>query len=64
MRYETWQEAHDHAQKQANNTSLSLGIEKTTEYGRVGFNVCFIPKPGNRYGCDYTCEAVEPEVCS
>ncbi len=62
MRFENWHEAHKFAQERANKTGLSNGIDKTTEFGRVGYNVRFIPKPENRYGRDYTCEAVEPEV--
>ena len=61
MRFKTWNEAHTHAQRKANTLGLSMGIEKTKEFGKLGFNVRIIPKPKNRYGKDYLCEAVEPE---
>jgi hypothetical protein len=60
-RFTDWYEAHAYAQMNANATGLSMGIRKATEYGKVGFNVGFIPKPKFRFGSDYTCEAVEPE---
>ncbi|MGH9969242.1 MAG: hypothetical protein ACREBG_15775 [Pyrinomonadaceae bacterium] len=63
MRFQTWNEAHDHAQARANAEQHSFGIEKLKsplEPGR-DWLVRGIPAKPYRYGCDYTCEAVEPE---
>ena len=60
MRFENYHDAHRWAQDRANRTGLSVGIRKTREYGREGFNAAFMP-PKFRFGSDHTCEAVEPE---
>lgn len=58
MSFQDWHDAHAYAQAKANETGLSVGIER---FGKDGFNVRFIPKPQFRFGCDLRCEAVEPE---
>jgi len=60
MRFENYPDAHHAAQDRANRTGQSVGIHKTREYGRDGFNVSFIPGIGFRFGSDYLCEVVEP----
>jgi len=58
----TWREARTYAQQIANETKLSLGIEKSGYPGYpVEWVVRYLPKKENRYGYDTQCEAVEPE---
>ena len=62
MRFERWEDAQAFAQKRANESGLSCGIERMKEYGRDGFNVRFIPGPKYRFGCDARCEVVDPII--
>jgi len=61
-RFATWHDARAYAQSRANETGLSVGIERMIEFGVIGFNVRFIPAVGLRFGLDLRCEAVEPTV--
>lgn len=59
--FETWHEANAFAQKTADETGLSLGIESPTAYRREWL-VRYIPGKEFRFGYDTQCEAVEPTI--
>ena len=56
-----YKEASALAHATANATQLACGIRKAKWYGKVGYVVSFLPRSENRFGFDYTCEAVEPD---
>ena len=58
--FETWQEARDYAQGEADRMGLSFGIEKPTPY--QAWSVKMLPRPENRFGWELRCEAVEPTI--
>ena len=45
----------------ANASGLACGIRKVKWYNQAGYVVSFLPRPENRFGSDYLCEAVEPD---
>lgn len=60
-----YDEVRDFAQKRANKTGLSQGIEKISSYAggpRDAFKAFFLPSASKRFGYELRCEAVEPEV--
>lgn len=59
-RFDTYEEAYYFASTRANASRLSQGIARAVEFGKVGYNVSFLPKPGKRFGWELRCEAVEP----
>jgi len=61
MVFKDWKEAHSFAQKRANDTGLSQGIEKFKEYGKVIYKVRFLPRQNKCFGSDLGSERVEPE---
>jgi hypothetical protein len=59
-RFATWKEAHTRAVLLARSLGREIGILRTKEYGRDGFNVLHLPKRENRYGFELSCEIVSP----
>ena len=58
-RFDTYEEAYYHASSRTRELKIAHGIERAIEFGRLGFNVSMLPQPGNRYGWELRCEAVE-----
>lgn len=56
MKLNTYETARYWAEKRANEWQVSQGIEKMSG----GWIVRCIPRADKRFGCDATCEAVEP----
>lgn len=59
-RFYTYENAYNFASTRANASGLSQGIAVAVEYGKVGYNVSFLPRVGKRFGWELRCEAVEP----
>jgi len=60
--FQSYEEAHKHAQEQANVYNRDMGLEliKGPLNPKGVYVVRFIPSAEKRFGCDYTCEVVEP----
>jgi hypothetical protein len=62
MTFSKWEDAFTYAQSRANESGLSVGIEKRKEYGKEVFSVRYLPKAENRYGENLRCEVVNPSI--
>ena len=59
-RFEDWKAAHTYAVLFAREIGRDVGISKTVEYGKTGFNVHSLPRPENRHGFELRAEVVRP----
>lgn len=57
--YDTYKEARAAAQKFANESKLSVGVEKPTAYQK--WTCKLLPKPEHRQGYELRIECVDPE---
>jgi len=61
MTFETWEEAHAHAVKTANEYQMPVGVEHSP-IGGYWFTRYTPKDPAKRFGCDLRCEVVEPTI--
>lgn len=59
--FPTWAAARAEAQRLANAEGVDFGLEHFTALGDE-WVIRRLPLPGNRYGCDLTCEVVRAEA--
>lgn len=59
-RFTSYDDAYDAARVKADQAGRAYGILRQREFGRDGFNVFCLPRPGNRFGFELRAEVVEP----
>lgn len=60
-RYEDYQSAFNAAVKLARTLGREVGILRTSEFGKDGYNVYHLPSPKNRSGFELRCQVVRPD---